>query len=320
MARNTSNWTALAARRAYELNRELAFKIAAFIGSAEKRTTPIPGLTLHQRTAPTVACHVTYEPCIMLVPQGRKQVQIGSRTLTHDWSRFLLVSIDMPAVTRVSEASPDTPCLAASLKVDLAVVREFLSHEEFQGRDATPGGPALSTPRVTPEFLDAWRRLLDLLTRPEDIPFLSGLIEREILYRILRGPEGARLRAIATLSDPSHRAAKAIAWIRANYSRRLPVKELAEVAGMAVTTLHHHFRALTGLSPLQYQKRIRLQAARARMLAGDVDAATVAFEVGYESASQFSREYRRLFGEPPVRDIRRLRTPAARQSELARIA
>ena len=184
--------------------------------------------------------------------------------------------------------------------------------------DVPPDSPAMSTGPVTAEFLSAWCRLLDLLSNPEDIPFLSGLIEREIMYRILRGPEGARLRAIATLGDQSHRTAKAIAWIKANYARPLRVEELAQVAGMAVSTLHHHFRALTAMSPLQYQKQIRLQAARARMLADDVDAATVAFEVGYESASQFNREYSRLFGQPPIRDVRNLRSPSAPRARISR--
>ena len=165
----------------------------------------------------------------------------------------------------------------------------------------------MSTAPVTAELLSSWCRLLDLLSTPGDVPFLSGLIEREIMYRILRGPEGARLRAIATLGDQCHRTAKAINWIKTNYHHPLRVEDLAELAGMAVSTLHHHFRLLTAMSPLQYQKQIRLQAARARMLADDVDAATVAFEVGYESASQFNREYSRLFGQPPVRDIQRLR-------------
>jgi AraC-like DNA-binding protein len=148
----------------------------------------------------------------------------------------------------------------------------------------------------------------------EDIPFLSNSIEREIIYRIFHGPEGARLRAIATVGDQSQRTAKAIAWIKANCSRPLRIEELAEVAGMAVSTLHHHFRAMTTMSPLQYQKQLRLQAARARMLTDDMDAATVAFEVGYESASQFNREYCRSFGQPPLRDIKALLSQTLRKS------
>jgi AraC-like DNA-binding protein len=308
---NTHNGAVFAANRGTELTLDLASRVARLIGSAQKQATAIPRLTLLRRTAPTAACHATYEPSVIVVAQGRKEVQIGTDTLTYDSSRYLLTSVDLPTVTRVAEASEDAPCLAVSLKLDISIIREFLSREEFPRLEASPDSPAMSTGPVTVEFLSAWCRLLDLLSRPEDIPFLSGFIEREIMYRILRGPEGARLRAIATLGDQSHRTAKAIAWIKANYGRPLRIKELADVAGMAATTLHHHFRALTAMSPLQYQKQIRLQAARARMLADDVDAATVAFEVGYESASQFNREYSRLFGQPPIRDIRSLRSPLA---------
>ena len=318
--KNTSNRAIVPPDRAHELKSELACTVARLIGSAEKLATAIPGLTLHQRTAPTAACRATYEPSVIVVAQGRKEVQIGSDTLTYDSSRYLLTSVDLPTVTRVVDASDDAPCLAVSLKLDIAIVREFLAREEFHRADVPPDSPAMATGQVTAEFLSAWCRLLDLLSNPEDIPFLSGFIEREIMYRILRGPEGARLRAIATLGDQSHRTAKAIAWIKTYYARPLRVEELAQVAGMAVSTLHHHFRALTAMSPLQYQKQIRLQAARARMLADDVDAATVAYEVGYESASQFNREYSRLFGQPPMRDIRNLRPPGAARLEFVATA
>jgi AraC-like DNA-binding protein len=318
--KNTSNRAAVASDRTHELNAELASKVARHIGSAEKLATAIPRLTFHRRTAPTGGCPVTYEPSAIVIPQGRKQVQIGGETLIYDSSRYLLTSVDLPTVASVVEASEQAPCLAVNLKLEISIVREFLSQEEFHMLDLPPDSPAMSTGQVTAEFLSAWCRLLDLLSNPEDIPFLSGFIEREIMYRILRGPEGARLRVIATLGDQSHRTAKAIAWIKSNYARPLRVEELAQVAGMAVSTLHHHFRALTAMSPLQYQKQIRLQAARARMLTDDVDAATVAFEVGYESASQFNREYSRLFGQPPIRDVRTLRSPGAPRFELVTTA
>jgi AraC-like DNA-binding protein len=169
----------------------------------------------------------------------------------------------------------------------------------------------MMTGEITVELLSACCRLLDLLASPQHIPFLSDLIQREIIYRILCGPEGARLRAIATLGDQSHRTAKAIAWIRDNYTKPVRVDDLAEIAGMGVSTLHHHFRVLTHMSPLQYQKHLRLKAARGRMLIDGVDATTAAFEVGYESVSQFNREYSRFFGQPPMRDIRTLRSPDA---------
>ena len=150
-----------------------------------------------------------------------------------------------------------------------------------------------------------------MLTYPGGQARTGGLVQREIIYRILRSAAGARLRAIATLGEQSYRTAKAIAWIRANYAKALRVEDLAEIAGMGVSTLHHHFRVLTAMSPLQYQKQVRLQAARGRMLMDGVDAASAAFEVGYESASQFNREYSLFFGQPPMRDIRNLRAPTA---------
>jgi AraC-like DNA-binding protein len=146
--------------------------------------------------------------------------------------------------------------------------------------------------------------LLDLLDAPQDIPFLSNLIQREVIYRLLRGPRGENLRAIATLGEQSNRTAKAVAWLRENYAQPLRVEDLASVAQMGVSTLHHHFRTLTAMSPLQYQKQLRLHTARVRMLTDGMDAASAAFEVGYESPSQFSREYSRFFGQPPMRDIK----------------
>jgi len=154
------------------------------------------------------------------------------------------------------------------------------------------------------EMLSACSRLLGLLDTPRDIPFLGSLMQREILYRLLRSPLGKHLRAIATLGEQSNRTARAVGWLRTNYDKPLRVEELASVAQMGVSTLHHHFRSLTAMSPLQYQKRLRLHAARVRMLTEGIDAASAAFEVGYESASQFNREYSRLFGQPPMRDIK----------------
>jgi AraC-like DNA-binding protein len=294
-----------------ELRAELARKIAFFTGSAENRATEIPGLTLHRRTAPTAPCSMTYEPGLTVIAQGRKRVDLGRTTFICDASRFLLTSVDLPVVSRVIEASEKVPCLALSLKLEMPMVRELLSREEIQVAEAPSGSPGMATGETTVEFLRACCRLVDLLDTPQDIPFLSGLIQRELVYRILHSAEGTRLRAIATLGEQSHRTAKAIAWIRANYAEPLRVEDLAEIAGMGVSTLHHHFRMLTAMSPLQYQKQFRLQAARGRMLMDGLDAASAAFEVGYESASQFNREYSRFFGQPPMRDIRALRSPSA---------
>lgn len=300
---------------AQTLREELARKIAFFVGSAENRATEIPGLMLHRRTGVTAPCSMTYQPSLTVMAQGRKRVELGPTTFLYGPSQFLLTSVDLPVVSRIVEASEAAPCLALSLKLEMAVVRELLSREEIQVAEAPSETPAMSTGEATAEFLGACCRLVDLLATPQDIPFLSGLIQSEIVYRILRSTEGARLRAIATNGEQSQRTAKAIAWIRANYAKPLRVEELADIAGMGVSTLHHHFRTLTAMSPLQYQKRIRLQAARGRMLVDGLDAASAAFEVGYESASQFNREYARLFGQPPMRDVRALRSPGAPEME-----
>jgi AraC-like DNA-binding protein len=309
--KNTSKEASPSSNRARELRAELARRIASFMGSEENRATDIPGLSLHQRMAATAPCSMTYEPGVTVLAHGRKRVDLGRTTFVYGESRYLLTSVDLPIVSQIVEASKETPCLAMFLKLEMPVIRELLSREEIHVAETPADSPAMATGEATVEFLNACCRLMDLLDAPQDIPFLSGLIQREIIYRILRGPEGTRLRAIATLGDQSNRTARAIAWIKANYAKPLRVEELAQIAGMGLSTLHHHFRALTAMSPLQYQKQLRLQAARGRMLIDGLDAASAAFEVGYESASQFNREYSRFFGQPPMRDIRTLRSPGA---------
>ncbi|MGB8476016.1 MAG: AraC family transcriptional regulator [Candidatus Acidiferrum sp.] len=314
--KNTKESATLIANPARELRAELAFKIASLIGKEENRITEIAGVSLHRRTSPTPPCRTTYHPGVIVVAQGSKQVNLGRTSFIYDESRFLLTAVDLPIVSWVAEATEKVPCLVLSLKLDMSMVRELLSREEIRVAEAPSDSPAMSIGETTPEFLNACCRLLDLLDSPEDIPFLSGLIQREIIYRILRGPAAARLRAVATLGDQSHRTAKAVAWITANYAKPLHVEELAQIATMGVSTLHHHFRMLTAMSPLQYQKQLRLQSARSLMLNNGLDAASAAFEVGYESATQFNREYSRFFGKPPMRDIRAFRSPDVPKLEL----
>jgi transcriptional regulator GlxA family with amidase domain len=207
------------------------------------------------------------------------------------------------------------PLLSLLLKLDMAVVREILSEEEFYEPDGSSQARGITIGKTTVDLRKPCCRLLDLLDAPEDIPFLSNLMQREIVYRLLRGPYRERLRAIAMLGDPSHRTATAIAWLSANYTKPLRVEELAEVARMGTSTLHHHFRALIAMSPLQYQKQLRLVAARERMLVEGLAAASAAFEVGYESSSQFHREYKRFFGQPAMRDIKARRLGSAMLSD-----
>jgi AraC-like DNA-binding protein len=179
-------------------------------------------------------------------------------------------------MARVVEASEKAPCLALSLKLRMPLVRELLNRQDLALPPDAGKGPALAIGELTVELLDSFCRLLRILDRPREIAFLHDLIEREIIFRVLEGPEGTRLRAIATLGDQSHRTAKAIAWIKENYAKPLRVEELADMAGMGVSTLHHHFRALTAMSPLQYQKQIRLQEARARMSIEGLDVGSAA--------------------------------------------
>jgi AraC-like DNA-binding protein len=286
------------------LRAELARKIAAHIRVDGREATDVPGMRLYRKSAPTECTSAAYEPELIVFVQGEKHINVGGTTLVCNESTFLLTSIDLPVVSQVTKASNEEPILALMLKLEMPTVREILSQEEIHLPEAVCGTRGMAVGETSVELLGACSRLLDLLDAPQSISFLSNLIQREIIYRLLRGPQGKHLRAIATLGEQSNRTAKAVAWLRENYAKPLRVEELASVAQMGVSTLHHHFRSLTTMSPLQYQKQLRLHTARVRMLMNGLDAASAAFEVGYESPSQFSREYSRFFGQPPMRDIK----------------
>jgi AraC-like DNA-binding protein len=283
---------------------ELARKIADRAVVEGDTLTEIPGLRLYRRSLTTACTSAAYEPSLVVFVQGKKQINVGKTTYICDGSNFLLTSVDLPVVSQVIAATEKDPLLGLVLKLEMPAVREILSQQEFHLREESADARGMAVGVTSLELLDACSRLVDLLDTPQDIPFLCSLIQREIVFRLLRSPQGKHLRAIATLGEQSHRTAKAVEWLRTNYTKPLRVEELAAMARMGVSTLHHQFRSLTAMSPLQYQKQLRLHVARERMLNEGLDAASAAFEVGYESASQFSREYSRFFGQPPMRDVK----------------
>src|ERR1700729_3615077 len=295
------------ASRLSHLLTEMAKKIGNSLGDSGERATEVPGLMLYRRTAPTAPNPSTYQPSLLVIAQGRIRVDLGKASYVFGKSRFLLTSLELPAVSQVITASEEAPYLAFFLKLDISTVRDILKTEEVHTTEQSSGACGMAIGKSTLELVNACSRMMDLLDASRDISFFGKLIQREIIYRLLQGSLGARLRAIATSETKCHRTAKAVAWLRSNYEKPLHVEHLATIAGMSRSTLHLHFRALTAMSPLQFQKQLRLHAARQRMLTSELDAASAAFEVGYESPSQFNREYRRFFGQPPIRDIKALR-------------
>ncbi|MFO0928755.1 MAG: AraC family transcriptional regulator [Gemmataceae bacterium] len=266
----------------------------------------VPDLMLSRRSACSDLTAAVYEPCLCIVAQGAKQVILEGEAYRYDPAQSLLVSVDLPVTARVVEASPERPCLLVRIALHSAAVGELLA----DGTVALPSGPAGRGLAVTPvdlPLLDAVARLVALLDAPQDIGTLAPLVLREITYRLLTGPQGARLRQIASAGAPAQRIARAIRWLRDHFADPLQVEALARQVGMSPSAFHLHFKGVTAMSPLQYQKRLRLQEARRLMLGAGLDAAEAAFRVGYESPSQFSREYRRLFGAPPRRDVAALR-------------
>lgn len=286
-------------------------ELQAIIGrySAEGPTeTAIPRTWLFRCTAPTVPMPGIHEPAVCVVVQGRKQAMLGANTLVYDAAHYLIVSVDLPILGNVIEATPEKPYLAFRLSLDPRMLAAMLlDMPPMPGDDArAPAGLALSP--LTAELIDPVLRLVRLLDRPADIAMLAPLAEREILYRLLQGPQRDMLRQIALADSRLSQINRAIGWIKRHYADPFRIETVAEAARMSPSSFHHHFKAVTSMSPLQYQKQIRLQEARRLILAQHKDAASAGFAVGYDSPSQFSREYRRLFGEPPVRDATRLRS------------
>jgi len=288
----------------------LGESIARWTEQGEQFTTAVPELALFQRTEPSEPITGMYEPSLCLVAQGAKRVQLGDDTYVYDAHHYLITSVHLPTVVQVTEASREKPYLGLRLKFDLREVSQLMADSNLPSPRTQQSNRGMATGEVTLPLATAVQRLIDLLDTEQDIPILAPIIQREIIYRLLVGDQGSRLRQIAAAGSQSQQIARAIEWLKGNFTQPLRIDDLAAQARMSSSTFHHHFRSMTALSPLQYQKQLRLQEARRLMLAERLDAATAAFQVGYESPSQFSREYGRLFGAPPLRDISKLRQMA----------
>ena len=271
----------------------------------------LPGLTLWTSYGPTQPTPVVYEPMLYFTLQGIKRMSVGERQLDHRPGTFLLASIDVPVVCTVIDCSSEQPYLGLALELEPAAVAALLVdlplaperafdpvHDELE-----PMSISLSTRPM----VDALLRLVRLVEAPDDLPFLAPMIHRELLYRVLQSEHGQVLRQFARADSRLSQIQRAVKWIRAHLAEPLPVESLAAIAAMSVSSFHRHFKAVTGLSPLAYHKQMRLREARRRLLAEAGAVAQVAFSVGYESVSQFTREYTRQFGLPPARDAARLR-------------
>lgn len=289
--------------------RDLVARRAETDGRAE---TAIPRVALTVRRETTARMSGLCQPMHCLILQGAKEVLIGDRRLRYDPASYFVASVDLPASGAIVEASPEKPYIGLSLALDPDAIAALLP--QIPARTDPPAAGFGVSP-MTPQLLDPWIRLLRLLDAPEEIPVLGPMLEREILFRLLQGPQGGVLRQIALADSRLARVRRAVACIRARFDQPLRIEALAELAGMSPASFHRHFKAATAMSPLQYQKALRLHEARRRLIANP-DAARAAYAVGYESASQFSREYARLFGAPPARDAARLRGEGVTAAEM----
>jgi AraC-like DNA-binding protein len=283
-------------------HRDLALRHA----SVGETTTSIPRLEIAVGSPTSGTSPCLYRSMICFILQGSKDVAIHDDLLCYGSAQYLVSALDLPLSGQIHDTANGAPYVAVSLVLDPALLADVASTMPLT-RDTTEPGSAIAINAMTQPVRDTLLRLLMLLDTPADIPVLAPMAERELLYRLLQGPQGRLLRQIAQPDGALSRIRRAVQWIRDHHDTRLRIEALCHVSGMSRASLHRHFVALTGLSPVQYQKQLRLQEARQMLLGGDHSASDVAFAVGYESASQFSREYLRQFGAPPARDVRQLR-------------
>lgn len=289
-------------------HKTLASLIARNISKDGIEATALPRVHLIRGSHPTEPLSVLHEPAICLIAQGRKQVILGDEVFEYDSEKYLIVSVDVPISGQITQATPKQPYLCLRLDIDRAMLAALTVEAGVGDRSTQRDTSGIMLSTVTPELMEAAIRLVRLLDTPEDIPVLAPLAERELLYRLLKGEQGGRLAQIAFAESRINQVNRAIDLIKTHYREPIASADIADAARMSLSALHTHFKAVTAMSPLQYQKQLRLQEARRLMLFNATDAASAAFAVGYESPSQFSREYARLFGAPPARDVARLRT------------
>lgn len=286
---------------------ELVNLIGSLAPADGEHRTAIPSLSLFRYSSATEPeCGVTKASLVMAV-QGRKRVTLGTHAYEYGHTHYLITSVDLPLMAQVVSASPGEPYLCFVYELDLTHIANLMTDMGLTRPDGIPEGGALSICAFSAPLVETGLRLIRLLKTPGDIPILAPLIERELLYRLLLGEQGMRLRHLTFVDSQSHKISKAIEWLKHHYAEPLRIEFLAGHANMSVSSLHHHFKAITSMSPLQYQKQLRLHEARRLMLTQFYDVASAAHTVGYGSPSQFSREYSRLFGAAPVHDISRLR-------------
>ena len=289
---------------------ELIELVREFAPADGVHATPIAGLQLLRLAQPGAPLRALYEPGLVLVVQGRKVATLGTQRLVYDPLHCLVVGVTMLPVAQVIEASPERPYLCMRLQVDAREIGALVL-ESAGARPAAAPVSGLQVARTSPELLDAALRLLRLLKTPQDAAVLAPLIQREIFYRVLTGELGARLRELSVTDSHAQRIARAIDLLKHRFTESLRVEDVAQAAAMSPSTFHQHFKQLTAMSPLQYQKQLRLHHARQLMLGQGLDAAVAGHRVGYESPSQFSREYRRLFGAPPRAEVRQTQAAVA---------
>jgi AraC-like DNA-binding protein len=266
-----------------------------------------PGLFLSRFSAPTGPLYAVTAPSLCVIAQGSKALLLGNARYRYDAFNYLLVSAGLPVTGHVIDASKERPYLGLRILLDPALVSAVLIDANHRGSRPTTTVRGLTVSTIGANLLDAVVRLVRLIDAPDDHRVLAPLITREIVYRLLLGEQGGHLRQIAVVGASESRMSKAIALIRTNYDKPLRIGSVARKLGMSTSGFHHHFKSATAMSPLQFQKHLRLQEARRLLVADDFDAATAAYRVGYDDPSHFSRDYKRLFGEPPMRDVERLR-------------